>query len=175
MKAGWIWWANTNTNWLPFEGKVDFLTKVWKIPHYEIKEWYKVFYRWEKVAESYKKNNLYKKFLIPRGVDYKKIISAKLLPDDAIFVFIKNKLFIVEIKFQICSWSTDEKLQTCHFKKQQYQRLTKSLWIEVEYCYVLNDWYKAHKYDDVLNYIQSVWCKYFFNDLPLDYLGLPNK
>jgi hypothetical protein len=25
----------------------------------------------------------------------------------------------------------------------------------------------------VLNYIQAVWCKYFFDELPLDYLWLP--
>jgi hypothetical protein len=175
MKAWWIWWANTNKNGLPFEDKVDFLTKVWKIPHYEIKNWYEIFYRWEKVAESYKKHNLYKLFLMPRWINYEDIISAKLLPDDAIFVIIRNTLFIVEIKFQECSWSTDEKLQTCNFKKWQYQRLTKTLWIDVEYCYVLNDWYKAPKYQDVLNYIQAMDCKYFFNDLPLDYLWLPKE
>jgi hypothetical protein len=30
------------------------------------------------------------------------------------------------------------------------------------------------EYRDVLNYIQAMWCKYFFEELPLDYLWLPH-
>ena len=55
------------------------------------------------------------------------IISKKLLPDDCIFVIINNTLFIIECKFQQVAGSVDEKLQTCDFKKKQYQKLLAKL------------------------------------------------
>jgi hypothetical protein len=97
------------------------------------------------------------------------------LPDNAIYVIIKNTMFIVEIKFQQVWWSVDEKLQTCWFKKMQYTRLLAPLGINVEYCYVLSEWFKKKKYNDVLNYVQSQKCSYFFETLPLDYLWLPTS
>ncbi len=174
MIEWWTWWGNTIT-WLNFEDKVDFLTLIEKIPNYQIQNWYEVFYLWEKVAEAYKKHELYKKLLEPKWIDYKKIISAKLLPDNAIYVIINNKLFIVEIKYQKVAWSVDEKLQTCNFKKAQYTKLLKPLKIKVEYCYVLSNWFKQDKYNDTLNYVQAMDCKYFFETLPLDYLWLPKN
>lgn len=67
----------------------------------------------KKVAQAYKKQQLYTYFLKPKNIDYRDYISAQLLPDNAIFVIIKNTMFIVEIKFQQVSGSVDEKLQTC--------------------------------------------------------------
>lgn len=174
MKKWWFWGWNTTT-WLYFENKIDFLTSISKLQWYEVKNDFEIFYLWKKVAEAYKKHSLYKNFLSPKSVDYKKIISKQLLPDNAIFVIIKNTMFIVEIKYQEVAWSVDEKLQTCDFKKKQYIRLFAPLNINIEYCYILNDWFMKKEYTDTLNYIQSVWCKYFFNTLPLDYLGLPYK
>jgi len=43
----------------------------------------------------------------------------------------------------------------------------------VEYVYVLSDWFKDPSYRDVLDYIKSVKCHYFFETLPFDFLGLP--
>jgi len=79
------------------------------------------------VAEIYQKNSLYKYLLAPNGVDYRTLLSKKLLPDNAIFVISKNTLFVIEIKYQGVAGSVDEKLQTCDFKKKQYQRLMKPL------------------------------------------------
>ena len=67
----------------------------------------------------------------------------------------------------------DEKLQTCDFKKKQYQKLMSFLGIKVEYFYLLNDWFREYKYTDVLNYINSVGYHYFFNFIPLSSLKLP--
>lgn len=69
--------------------------------------------------------------------------------------------------------SVDEKLQTCDFKKKQYRKLMASLNIEVEYIYILNDWFKKPAYKDTLDYVISVGCQYYFNYLPLQKLGLP--
>lgn len=77
------------------------------------------------------------------------------------------------MKFQGVAGSVDEKLQTCDFKKKQYQKLLDGTGIKVEYCYVINDWFNNKSYRDTLNYIQSVGCFYFFGELPLSFLGLP--
>ena len=45
--------------------------------------------------------------------------------------------------------------------------------IEVEYMYLLNDWFQKPEYKDVLDYILSVNCHYFFDNIPLENLGLP--
>jgi hypothetical protein len=107
------------------------------------------------------------------GVNWKAIISKKLLPDDALLVIVRETLFIIEVKYQQVAGSVDEKLQTCDFKRKQYLKLVSGLGLKVEYVYVLNDWFKHPSYKDVLDYIHSVNCHYQFNTLPLAWLGLP--
>lgn len=124
------------------------------------------------VASILKKHGLYN-FLKEKGVDWKKIISRQLLPDDSLYVISQNRIIILEYKFQSCDGSVDEKLQTCDFKKKQYKKLFSNLKIEVEYIYVINDYFKQPKYKDVLDYIESVGCSYYFDYPPLDKLGLP--
>ncbi len=82
-------------------------------------------------------------------------------------------MFIIEVKYQEVEGSVDEKLQTCDFKRKQYIKLLSPLNMEVEYIYILNDWFRNPKYKDVLDYIISVNCKYYFNYLPLEKIGLP--
>ena len=171
MKKGGIGGANTKTG-LHFEGKVDFLTFIGNQQNYSVKG-NVIFYNGEKVALSFKKHGLYK-YLEENGIDYKKFISKRLLPDDAIFVITNNTLFIIEIKFQEVAGSTDEKLQTCDFKIKQYRKLLSRLNIEVQYVYILNDWFKKPEYKDVLDYIISInGCSYYFHYLPLQKIGLP--
>jgi hypothetical protein len=124
------------------------------------------------VAQLFQKHKLYKNLLEKRNVDYSKILSKKLLPDDAILNLGNNNLYIIEIKFQEVAGSVDEKLQTCDFKNKQYNKLLSPLGIKVKYIYVLNEWFKKPEYDDVLNYITASGCFYFFNEIPLDFLGL---
>jgi len=76
------------------------------------------------------------------------------------------------MKFQKVAGSVDEKLQTCDFKKKQYTKLMAPLNIDVEYIYILSDWFKHSAYKDTLNYIISVGCHYYFGVLPLNKLGL---
>ena len=171
MKEGGIGGANTKTG-LAFEGKVDFLTFIAKQKDYKVNGNI-IFYKDEEVARSFKKYELYK-YLETQGIDYKKFISKRLLPDDAIFVIANNTFFILEIKFQKVGGSTDEKLQTCDFKIKQYRKLLSQLNVEVEYIYTLNDWFKKPGYKDVLDYIISIkGCSYYFNYLPLYKIGLP--
>ena len=77
------------------------------------------------------------------------------------------------MKFQKVDGSVNEKLQTCDFKKKQYRKLMAQLNIEVEYIYILSDWFKKPEYKDTLDYIISVGCQYYFHYLPLQKLGFP--
>lgn len=178
MKKGGSGGAKTITG-LNFEKKVDLYKLLTTIPGYRVEKsktraGIDVYYINELIARCFKKYEFYK-FLYENQIDWKKIISKKLLPDDAMLVIIRETLFIIEIKFQQVAGSVDEKLQTCDFKRKQFLKLVTPLGLKVEYVYVLNDWFKKPQYKDVLDYIQSVNCHYKFNELPLSWLGLPYK
>lgn len=171
MITGGAGGANTRTG-LVYEGKVDLRTFLSQQNGYRV-EGCTVFYLEEEVAQIFKKYELYTQFLAPRGVDWKNCISSQLLPDNGIYVVMNNTAFIIEVKTQNTSGSVDEKLQTCDFKKKQYQKLFFPLNIEVQFAYILDDWFRHPKYKDVLDYIISVGCQYYFQYIPLHKLGLP--
>jgi hypothetical protein len=173
MKKGGIGGGKTITG-LRFESRISLTKALERIAGYSVKNGI-VYYEDKEMAGLYQKHDLYKNLLNPSKIDYSKIISKKLLPDEAILVKKDNVLFIVEIKFQMVTGSVDEKLQTCDFKNKQYNKLLSSLGIPVKYVYVLSDWFKKPEYKDVLKYIASVGCYYFFNELPLKFLGLPES
>ena len=143
---------------LNFEKETDILDLLQTKKGYEVKNSI-VYYKGEEVARSYKKNALYK-FLESKKIDYKKYLSKKLLPDEALYVIINNTLFVIEVKFQKVAGSVDEKLQTCDFKRKQYAKLMAPLNIEVEYIYILSDWFRNPVYKDVLDYIKDEHQKY---------------
>jgi len=161
--------SNTNLNGLEFEGRTDLLEALKKHPDCTI-EGNQVFKDGEIVGHYYEKHKLYTHFLLPSGIDYKTILSKKLLPDGALLV--GKTMYIIEKKFQAGSGSVDEKLQTCDFKRKQYIKLFTPLNIKVEYYYVLNDWFDKPEYKDVFEYIENVGCKYFIGELPFNEIGL---
>lgn len=163
--------GNTRTG-LVFEGKTDLSTFLKSKTGYDVID-HDVFYNGDKVARIFKKHSFYKVFLKELNIDWKQHISKQLLPDDCIFVLLNNTLFIIECKFQQVAGSVDEKLQTCDFKRKQYQKLMSHANIDVEYIYLLSEWFKKPVYKDVLDYIVSVNCSYYFEYIPLTKLGLP--
>lgn len=171
MKLNCIGGTNTKTG-LIFEGKTDLKTFLNQQENYFVDGNDEVFYENKSVAFIFKKYKLYK-FLEKRGINWKEYLSKRLLPDDSIYVIIKNTLYIIECKFQQVAGSVDEKLQTCDFKKKQYKKLLSRINIEVEYIYLLSDWFLKSEYKDVLDYVISVGCSYYFNYISLDRLGLP--
>jgi hypothetical protein len=178
MKKGGVGGARTLTG-LNFERKVDLHTLLREIPGYEIRPAFgkagvEVLFEGELVARCFRKLEFYR-FLDESGINWKKMISRRLLPDDAMLVIVRETLFIIEVKYQQVAGSVDEKLQTCDFKRKQYVKLVAPLELKVEYVYVLSDWFKKPEYKDVLDYIHSVNCHYKFNELPLAWLGLPTR
>ena len=163
--------ANTNYNGLAFEQETN-LEEALEDAGYEV-DGNKVVWGREVIAISAGKNRLYKDFLELNGIDYRDYISKKLLPDEALVNFFNQTVYNNEKKFQHAPGSVDEKLQTCDFKKREYKKLFDPLRIEVEYYYVLNDYFAHPQYDDVFEYIESVGCRFFFNEIPIDELGLP--
>lgn len=170
MKRGGTGGANTRTG-IIFEGRVDLIKRFEELNGYSVNG-NEIYYDNNQVALYFKKRSLYK-FLDDQGINYKNYISKRLEPDNALYVIKDNTIFIIEMKFQIVGGSVDEKLQTCDFKKKQYQKLFSSLNYEVEYIYLLSDWFRKPEYKDVRDYIISVGCHYYFEYLPLDKLGLP--
>ncbi len=169
MKKGGKGGARTQTG-LHFEKRSDLVAALVDLPGFSVKG-FDIFKNSELVARNCKKHKLYV-FLKEQGIDYKKIISKQLLPDEAIYIPAQKKLYIVELKFQEIGGSVDEKLQTCDFKKKQYSKLFAPLGIDIEYSYVLNEWFMKPAYRDVLNYVSAMGCKAFFKTLPIEELGL---
>ena len=170
MKKGGTGGSNTLTG-LIYEAKVDLGLFLNSQKGYRVDDT-RVYYNETLVARLFKKHALYR-FLADNNVDWKKHISKKLLPDNCIYVIINNTAYILEVKHQEVDGSVDEKLQTCDFKKKQYMKLFSELNYKVEFYYVLDSWFKNIKYKDVLDYIISVGCKYYFDYIPLQELGLP--
>lgn len=161
---------NTLTG-LNFEKERDILKLLAGRRGYKVKE-NVIYFKGKEVAKSYKKYDFYK-FLEAKNVDYKILLSKRLLPDEALYVIVNNTLFIIEMKTQVVQGSVDEKLQTADYKKKQYEKLLLPLKIKVEFIFVLSEWFKHPKYKDSLRYIKSVGCDYYFMEIPMKRLGLP--
>ncbi len=162
--------ASTQTG-LRFEGTQDLAAAINRVHGLEVRGG-KIYRGASAVGELLPKHKLYTGLLLPKGVKWETLISQKLLPDQVIYMPADRTIFIVEIKYQATPGSVDEKLQTCDYKKKQYRKLLDPLGLKVEYVYVLNDWFLHKRYKDVLNYIEAAGCRYFFNEIPLNFLGL---
>ena len=120
MKTGGIGGEKTLTG-LNFESKVDLQKLLERIPGYRIgtlpgKAGVGVFYEGKLVARCFRKHDFYR-FLEESNIDWSKMLSRKLLPDDAMLVIVRETLFVIEVKYQQVAGSVDEKLQTCDFKR----------------------------------------------------------
>lgn len=178
MKEGGKGGGNTITG-LNFEDKVDFLVLFENIPNYRVVKnsdniGHDIYHLGKCVARCFKKYEFYK-FLNKSKIKWKEIVSKRSLPDNALLVMAQKTLFVIEVKYQQVAGSVDEKLQTCDFKRKQYMKLVSPIGLKVEYVYVLNNWFKKPAYKDVLAYIHSVNCHYKFNELTLEWFGLPTS
>lgn len=164
--------SQTNKNGLAFEQTTsldDALVKA----GYVVAD-YQVYANGEKIGMSVPKYSFYREFLEPHGINYANYNSKKWLPDEA-FVNERQKIvYIIEKKFQNVSGSVDEKLPNCYFKKMEYEKLCAPIGYQVKYLHVLSDWFLNPKYEDILNYINNpqMGCTYFYNEIPLNALGL---
>lgn len=169
MIKGGVGGANTNITGLRFE-KDTSLEDALIAANYEVSK-FDISYNGEYKGKLLGKSQLYK-FLEAEGVDWRGRISAKLLPDEAIYSVKAKSLTVIEKKWQEVSGSVDEKLQTCGFKIRQYNKLVDGLGIRVQFVYLLNDWFAQPRYSDVLAYIKESGADYHFKSVPLELLDL---
>lgn len=161
--------ALTNANGLHFEQTTS-LDAALQRKGYVVSSTGEVYCNDEIIGYS-KAKHKFRKFLEAKGVDLS-VNSDVLLPDDT-FTNIENRtIYIVEKKFQSGSGSVAEKIQTCEYKKLQYMKLISQMGYDTVYVYILSDFFNDPKFADVLRFINSKGCYYFFNELPLDFLGL---
>jgi hypothetical protein len=162
----------TNLNGLSFEEKTCIKQMLKTNKQIEINEKNQIFFNGNIIGFYTEKHKFYNDFLKPLGINYKDILSKKLLPD-GVFVNIRDKkIFIVEKKFQIREGSVDEKLQTGVFKKKMFSKLCDKTGYKVEYFYLLNNWFKKDVYRDVKEYLVENGCGVFIDKIPLHSFGL---
>ena len=111
------------------------------------------------------KNNIFYRFM-KKGLKnyfiktFQNQFHKNLEPDESLFHKNKNRLFIIEKKFQNVSGSVDEKIQTGPCKLFMYSKLYPDL--EIKYIYLLSDWFLQNKYDLEKEYLDLHKIKYFF-------------
>lgn len=162
--------ARTNANGLYFEQTTS-LDSALEEAGYEVRN-HNVYKDGINIGMSVPQSRLYKYFLAPNGINYKDYNSKKWHPDEAFINYKNGTVYIIEKKFQNTAGSVDEKLPSCDFKKWEYSKLFSPLNFHVEFIYIFNDWFENPKYRDTLAYIEATNCYYFFNEIPLDVLGL---
>ena len=131
---------NTNANGLPYEKLTD-LKSEYEIIKNDIYDKTIKFNNSNKIFMSSSQANVFK--CMEKNIDTS-IISAHgcKRPDECFISEEENKIFIIEKKFQQCSGSVCEKIQTSDFKKWQYNRVFPDY--EIFYIYCLSDWFKTN-------------------------------
>ena len=162
--------AKTNINGLKFEQTTS-LDESFTLAGYKIEN-HKVFYNDKEIGLSVPKHCFYKHFLVLRKIKQQDYTSKKWLPDECFVNYKSNCVYIIEKKFQNRSGSVDEKIPNCDVKKRIYEKLCNPIEFKVQFIYLFSDWFKAPKYKDMLEYVNSVGCSYYFNEIPLAALGL---
>tara|TARA_B100001057_G_scaffold189192_1_gene190007 strand:- start:203 stop:748 length:546 start_codon:yes stop_codon:yes gene_type:complete len=159
--------AKTNKNGLQFERDTDFIEALKKLDHLRIVG-KTVFFRNKEVALVTEKHSFYREFLIPQGINYKNIISSKLLPDTAVINHKTKDVFIIEKKHQSGHGSVSEKLQTTDFKLGQYKKLLKDTEYKAHFSWLLNQSYFDQKtFEDVYTHIEKQGGRYYFDFIPI--------
>ena len=143
--------ANTNKNGLPYENLTDLSDILIKIGNNNKFDIIKFPNSDTEFISCQKKLHKYIESINQKNKDILPAAGCKK-PDESYIKTCDKKIFIIEKKFQQCSGSVDEKIQTGPFKKQHYQTLFPNY--HVEYIYCLSDWFKKG-YEAEINYLQK--------------------
>jgi len=108
-------------------------------------------------------------YLKNKGINPKDHVSKVEIPD---YVIITDKYcHVIEVKYQSVAGSVDEKIETSGFKIRQFRKMVSNLGIDTTYTYVFNDWFKQHRYTDMLDYIIELKNNYVYNELKCSDIG----
>ena len=169
----------TMRNGLKFENKTKLSELLNNHPSFEVKNDL-VYFQQKEVGLIVSQNKLYK-WLDEVNPNWKNLTNKTLNPDEALINKTNNTLYIIEKKYQETEGSVDEKLQTFHFKIWFYEKVTKNLNINIDFAYLLSDWFFEEKYSqgwrkgtlkyqEILDYLDLNNINVFRKEIPLDYL-----
>ena len=172
----------TMKNGLKFENKTKLSDLLDKHPSFYV-DVNKVYFNNDEVGLIVSQNKLYR-WLDEVNPNWKNLTNKTLNPDEALLNKTNNTLYIIEKKYQETEGSVDEKLQTFHFKIWFYEKITKDLKINIDFAYLLSDWFFEKKYtqcwregtlkyQEILDYLDLNNINVFRKEIPLDYL-FPN-
>ena len=162
--------ANTNKNGLAFEEKMNLLTALENVDGVVVNKNNEVFKNGTLIGLYCPKHSFYKKFLKPKGINWKDKISKQLLPDIVFVNYKTNTIYFGDDKFQKGPGSADEKIETAHFKHFLLTTLCEDLGYDIDYFYLLSDWFLKEKYDTVKKYLNKEGFKYYFNEFPIEHI-----
>ena len=132
--------SKTNKNGLSYEEITDLNDKITIVKECKTSNKIK-FYDGERIFIKTKQANLFKCMKDKINTNIKKAHGCKN-PDECYIDEENKNIFIIEKKFQQCSGSVCEKIQTPDFKLWQYSRTFPDYTIIYIYC--LSDWFKKN-------------------------------
>lgn len=132
--------SNTNKNGLSYEEITDLTDKITVVEEHKTSKTIK-FNDTERVFAKTKQGGLFKCMKDKMNNDTPKAHGCKN-PDECYIDEESNNIFIIEKKFQQCSGSVCEKIQTPDFKLWQYSRTFPDYTIIYIYC--LSNWFKEN-------------------------------
>lgn len=97
---------------------------------------------------------------------------GKLEPDTFFYNVKQKMVYIIEMKTQSTHGSVDEKIQTGTYKRSYYSVLFFEEEINIDYIYILSDWFKGEKYRNVLLFLAQNGISYYFNKISLERLAI---
>ena len=68
-------------------------------------------------------------------------------------------------------------LSSCYSMVLTYSEGPLGIWsvkfvVKIKFIYIFSEWYKQPKYKDILEYILLKDCSYYYNEMPIQALGL---
>jgi hypothetical protein len=128
--------------------------------------------------EEYKIDDIIYLRMVKNGLkQYLKLVRNQLcekylLPDECFICQATKTIFILEKKFQQCSGSVDEKIQTAIFKYEYYMEQYPTY--TIKYAYVLSDWFKKKCYRPEMRFLAKYKISVFWGS-DSNYVSLIKK
>jgi hypothetical protein len=142
---------NTNKNGLPYEYITELSTEydiINKYPFYSL-----ISFKTSEKLFKYTKQSNFKKCMRDKILSNIPAVHGTHSPDECYIDEEDKIVFIIEKKFQQCSGSVCEKIQTADCKRRNYQKRIPDY--KIVYMYCLSDWFKDNCKAE-LEYLQDI-------------------
>lgn len=158
---------NTNLNGLGFESIAD-VRQIYEKYGYHIDSTNECYFGEKQIGKFYKKTKI--KDLI-KSLNLPVVWTKGRYPDDSLYVYKSNTLYVFEYKNQESEGSTDDKIGAAPYILFEYKKQFCSKISNIKIIYILNDFFKKEKYFGLLEFLKENGVKYYFNNVDLNDLG----